>query len=64
MAVRCHVCAPNTTDGHLLLATRLIAATDGHSSEEIEVWSERGELLAVSQLLRREEAAPFRADVR
>jgi hypothetical protein len=50
--------------GHLLLAGRLIAATDGYSSEEIEVWSELGDLLAVSQILRREQAAPFRADVR
>jgi len=50
-------------DEHLLLGSRLVAATDGHSFEEIEVWSERGDLLAVSQLLRRNETAPLRADV-
>jgi hypothetical protein len=50
-------------DGHLLLASRLVAATEGHSFEETEVWSERGELLAVSQIVRREEAAPLLADV-
>jgi hypothetical protein len=50
-------------DGSLLLASRLVAATDGHSFEGIEVWSESGELLAVSQLIRREQSALFRADV-
>jgi hypothetical protein len=49
--------------GSLLLASRLVAATDGHSFERIDVWSESGELLAVSHLIRREQSALFRADV-
>jgi hypothetical protein len=50
-------------DGSLLLASRLVAATDGHSFEGIDVWSESGELLAVSHLIRREQSALFRGDV-
>jgi hypothetical protein len=45
--------ATYTRAHHALLANQISAITDGHYFERSEVWSDRGELLATADLLRR-----------
>jgi len=39
--------------GFALLATKVTSATEGHYHDHVELWSERGDLLATAAVLRR-----------
>jgi hypothetical protein len=47
---------------HVLLASRLMAASSSHYDEQFEIWSESGHLLSAGRIIRR--AAPTRSNPR
>jgi hypothetical protein len=46
------VTRPGKEDGALLLATQLCALSNGQHTERCEIWSERGALLAIGEIVR------------
>jgi Acyl-CoA thioesterase C-terminal domain len=56
--------ATYTRAHHVLLANQISAISDGHYFERSEVWSDRGELLATADLLRRHRDRPKFASAR
>ena len=64
LAVHATIVEPRRTlahGEHVLLATRLIAASSGHYEEQFELWSEEGDLLLAGLIIRRAAPTPSAA---